>query len=751
LNLTKQSSADRPLVSVIIPTFNCGEHIVDCVESVLGQTYSPVEIIVVDNGSTDDTRQRLQPYIESRRIQYRHQENLGPSGGRNAGFRVAQGKYLQFLDADDLLLPEKIECQVEKLEGASSSAICACDYRHFDDDDPSRLYGGDTFAGKFPLDQFDQLFEFETVIHRWLIPSKLFAECGGFEEDVRGAEDWLLIWKLHATGATTVFIPEPLVLYRKHSGTLTTKFQGMAAARWRAIDHVEKHQQTTGRTFYSPTELNLLRESYHYQLGLQFIRFGEIRQAGRELTRAFVLASNRRQTKLLLIAMLPFLRTRTIEAARATDTRLWQLRARLAAVRQSFYQWRQRRPVKRMAAVAAFMCVWPIVYFIRQLQRIFSRSLKPQRILVIHFGGLGDTLMLTPALRALKQNCPNAKLDMITLHENVKTAFSDHSRLDSVTTLPPYAGQWIISRFAGRNGASLILATLRYYPELLLRFLFNSYDVGINFGLCDFDQKVGDALLRCLGIGTRIGAESHKSKLLTHRVDANITTRHRVDTYVEFLKPLGITTAQHEYEYPVTNADIARANLVLRQHDVDQTRRLAVIHPGGKLHVNSRRWPAEYFARVCEFLFSEGFEVVLTGDRDDAAACEEVARSGEAQISSLGGELTFSESAALLSLADLVITNDTATLHLAEAAGSARVVSIFGPTDPSLLAPRNSRHTVFRSSLPCAPCMGGTIDANTERCWRDVKEECLWQTTPQQVIAELRELYSTPAARVANA
>jgi heptosyltransferase-2 len=167
--------------------------------------------------------------------------------------------------------------------------------------------------------------------------------------------------------------------------------------------------------------------------------------------------------------------------------------------------------------------------------------------------------------------------------------------------------------------------------------------------------------------------------------------------------------------------------------------------------VNSRRWPAEYFARVCEYLFNEGFEVVLTGDRDDVEVCAEVERACDAEIKSLTGALTFAESAALLSIADLVVTNDTATLHLAEAAAAARIVSIFGPTDPSLLAPRNSRHLVFRSNLPCAPCMGGTIDANTERCWREVKEECLWQTTPAQVIAELRQLYATRTSRVATA
>src|SRR6185503_5964729 len=95
--------------------------------------------------------------------------------------------------------------------------------------------------------------------------------------------------------------------------------------------------------------------------------------------------------------------------------------------------------------------------------------------------------------------------------------------------------------------------------------------------------------------------------------------------------------------------------------------------------------------------------------------------------------------AALLSLCQLFITNDTSTLHLAEAVEVPRVISIFGPTDPALLAPQSERHIVFRSKLPCAPCMGGLIDANTERCWRDVKEECLLEISPAEVIAVVRQ------------
>jgi len=418
--------------------------------------------------------------------------------------------------------------------------------------------------------------------------------------------------------------------------------------------------------------------------------------------------------------------------------------------RQRQYAWRQRRPLKRFSAVIALAIVWPVSSLIRRLHRLVARKQAPRRILVIHFGGLGDTLMLTPALAAIRQKFPAARVDCLMSHAYVKEAFRQHPRLDSIRILPPYNGQWIISRFANLFGPSLVLAAIRYYPELLLRLTVARYDLAINFGLGDFDRRLGNAFMYCADIPIRVGTWANDS-WLTHSRERLSAHRHRVDEYLDLLIALGITNADTAYEYPVTPSDAEFVEAVLDERGIEQNRPLAVIHPGGKLHVNSRRWPAEYFAHVCDFLCSEGFQVFLTGDQDDAAVCDEILRLSRQQLVSIAGLLTFSQSAALLNLADLVVTNDTATLHLAEAIAVPRVVSIFGPTDPSLLVPQNDRHIVFRSSLPCAPCMGGIIDASTERCWREVKEECLWQTTPDQVIAVLSELYRRPAVRVASA
>jgi glycosyltransferase involved in cell wall biosynthesis len=97
-------------VTVVIPTYNHGRYIVDAVESALAQTHRPLEIVVIDDGSTDDTAERLAPYRGQ--IECIWQENQGLSAARNAGIRRARGEWIAFLDADDVWAPEKTESQL---------------------------------------------------------------------------------------------------------------------------------------------------------------------------------------------------------------------------------------------------------------------------------------------------------------------------------------------------------------------------------------------------------------------------------------------------------------------------------------------------------------------------------------------------------------------------------------------------------------------------------------------------------------
>lgn len=125
--IMKQATAQKTnLISVIIPTYNCKNYIIQAISSVLDQTYKKVEIIVVDDGSTDGTYGVLKPLLG--RIKYVSQQNGGVSKARNVGMGLAQGEFIAFLDADDFWLPSKLELQWRFLKKFSHVAAIFSDF-----------------------------------------------------------------------------------------------------------------------------------------------------------------------------------------------------------------------------------------------------------------------------------------------------------------------------------------------------------------------------------------------------------------------------------------------------------------------------------------------------------------------------------------------------------------------------------------------------------------------------------------------
>jgi len=125
-----QNGNYKPLVSVIIPTYNCGKFIEQSIESVLNQTYKNIEIIVVDDGSTDDTQVKLLKY--GKNINYIRKKNEGSSKARNIGMGCSKGEYLAFLDSDDLWHPGKLEMQLECFQKVPDIGLVFTDFSRID-------------------------------------------------------------------------------------------------------------------------------------------------------------------------------------------------------------------------------------------------------------------------------------------------------------------------------------------------------------------------------------------------------------------------------------------------------------------------------------------------------------------------------------------------------------------------------------------------------------------------------------------
>lgn len=189
-----------PLVTVIVPSFNYGRFIAQTLKSVQQQTFRNFECVVVDDGSTDDTRSVVAETVgEDSRFRYVYQENVGMSAARNRGLREASGEYIQFLDSDDLLEKRKLELQVSFLEEHPQVDFVYGNALFFPSDEPEKRFhamdGGDksrirkVSGGSSELLRallVDNIF----VICSPLLRKKLADRLGYFDEKMRTLEDW---------------------------------------------------------------------------------------------------------------------------------------------------------------------------------------------------------------------------------------------------------------------------------------------------------------------------------------------------------------------------------------------------------------------------------------------------------------------------------------------------------------------------------------------------------------------------------
>jgi len=210
----------EPLVSVIVPTYNRGEIVCRAIDNLFQQTYRNFEVIIVDDGSTDDTQSRLQQYAD--RIRVITQENRGPAVARNRGARVARGEIIAFQDSDDLWDPTKLARQVALLEMDRSIPCCLCnvllkviDGKEFTSFDLSLVHPeheegvwlnvSEVLASRFLM------FNQAVAIRR-----EAFERLGGFDEKLKYLEDYDLPLRLSLQGPWAL-IRKPLVIYGKDS------------------------------------------------------------------------------------------------------------------------------------------------------------------------------------------------------------------------------------------------------------------------------------------------------------------------------------------------------------------------------------------------------------------------------------------------------------------------------------------------------------------------------------------------------
>jgi heptosyltransferase-2 len=342
---------------------------------------------------------------------------------------------------------------------------------------------------------------------------------------------------------------------------------------------------------------------------------------------------------------------------------------------------------------------------------------KPiERIIVRGTNWVGDAVMTIPALRQLRRLFPEAHITLAT-RAWAEGLFADADYLDELQVHESAGLRSVVSQVRQWRRGNFDLAIL----------LPNSLETALVASLARVPLRIGYAT-------------DGRQKLLTHPLALPEWrgTKHEVFYYLKIVAELEWLTNQEQSfletqpdgSLPVSDARKSVARNFLRSRGIDETGRLVALCPGS-INSRAKRWPAERYAALADRMIDElGAEVVLVGSNAEAEVSLEVSRRMRNEPVTLTGQTNLAELVAVLSLVDLLVTNDTGPAHLASALERPTLV-IFGPTNPLTTRPFSPFGEIVREPPDCAPCM-----------LRDcpIDHRCMTAITPAAVFERAREL-----------
>ena len=244
----------KPRISVIIPSYNHEKYVVQAVESVLAQSNADSEVIVLDDGSTDNSVHLLSQFGD--KIRLVTHANMGQAATRNKGIQLATGEFIAFLDSDDLYLPGKLEAQVQFFEEHPETDVVYSDYELINaKGDIIRLVQCPELIGEMSA---ETIIECNFICNATvMVRKKWFDQVGDFNVDIAPTTDLEMWLRLIAFDASFGYIATPTVKYRYHAGNQSRDFRLMRY--YRDIAHTRAFESLTAQGKYLlPVELNRL-------------------------------------------------------------------------------------------------------------------------------------------------------------------------------------------------------------------------------------------------------------------------------------------------------------------------------------------------------------------------------------------------------------------------------------------------------------------------------------------------------------
>ena len=274
----------NPLISVIIPTYNRARYVTRAIDSALAQTYKNYEIIVVNDGSTDNTREVLEPYFT--KINYVYQDNQGVSSARNTGIQHATGEWIAFLDSDDEWLPEKLSVQMHEIV-QSDNNVCLHTTNHL------VIHDQNNKTNNFDITGFSKATEIVNIVERPLkyqikyglartpcavIKHEALFDAGLFDPELSLYEDQDLMCRLALQGAWGVSKLELVRVYRREEDILSLSKQRINKPLKSIESLVYLYEKLSKNSQLTPEEKQLVIKtlySYIGTLGMELIKMKE--------------------------------------------------------------------------------------------------------------------------------------------------------------------------------------------------------------------------------------------------------------------------------------------------------------------------------------------------------------------------------------------------------------------------------------------------------------------------------------------
>jgi heptosyltransferase-3 len=331
------------------------------------------------------------------------------------------------------------------------------------------------------------------------------------------------------------------------------------------------------------------------------------------------------------------------------------------------------------------------ILFSVQLSRASRKiDLLPKRILLIKFWGIGNIFMMLPSVEALQHTYPGVEIDVLTLKNN-REAVHTLDLFKQVTTID----------------TSSIGNFIHSWKHSLETLTANRYDLAI-----DFDQfsRFSALMVFLSGAARSIGFSTkgqHRHHLYTRTVEYDDHI-HITRSFYALVTAAGVTTPfSSEVQLPSFETLQSKGMNLLDTYGFNRDEPLVVMHIGTSENSRERRWPPPNYAALADLLTSRhGMQIAMTGLPDEAFLIAETQQhlKHTEKIVDLGGKLIFTEFCALITVADLVISADTATIHIASAI-RVPVVGLYGPNSPHLYGPWGTTCLALYAGFDCSPCI----------------------------------------------